>query len=256
VVYLTTDRKLAPSSILIAGLPVAATRRIESDFSVMPDGEHFLMVRAEPELLPDFPMGEPLHVVEHQDGAEAWREKFQGALQVDATARLRHLARLLPLSLDISLDGGDAPAVSAGQLSELAGAGISKTNAGIGAEVMSFNERYNAGRMAMVLWLMMGAVGFVLMIACVVPARKASRLDPLSALRARARITWHFAAGPQARWRDASDELYPRWYVRSEQQSQQACGPQPERARRRVGICFVVACGVVRGLCCCNSRNT
>ena len=60
-------------------------------------------------------------------------------------------------------------------------------------------------------------------------------------LRARARITWHFAAGPQARWRDASHELYPRWYVRSEQQSQRACGPQPEKARRRVGICFVAA---------------
>jgi hypothetical protein len=60
-------------------------------------------------------------------------------------------------------------------------------------------------------------------------------------LRARARITWHFAAGPQARWRDASDELYSRWHVRSEQQSQRACGPQPERARRRVGICFVAA---------------
>ena len=63
----------------------------------------------------------------------------------------------------------------------------------------------------------------------------------LALLRARARITWLFAAGPQARWRDASDELYPRWYVRSEQQSQRACGPQPERARRRVSICFVAA---------------
>ena len=62
-----------------------------------------------------------------------------------------------------------------------------------------------------------------------------------AALRARARITWHFAAGPQARWRGAGDELYPGWYVRSEQQSQRACGPQPERARRRGGICFVAA---------------
>jgi putative ABC transport system permease protein len=42
-----------------------------------------------------------------------------------------------------------------------------KTNAGIGAQVMSFNERYNAGRMTMVLWIMLGAVGFVLLIACV-----------------------------------------------------------------------------------------
>src|SRR6266700_6030414 len=60
-------------------------------------------------------------------------------------------------------------------------------------------------------------------------------------LRARAEITSHFAAGPQARWRGASDELYPGRYVRSEQQSQRACGPQPEGARRRAGICFVAA---------------
>ncbi len=52
-------------------------------------------------------------------------------------------------------------------------------------------------------------------------------------LRARAEITSHFAAGPQARWRGASDELYPGRYVRSEQQSQRACGPQPEGARRQ-----------------------
>src|SRR5207249_7341227 len=50
-------------------------------------------------------------------------------------------------------------------------------------------------------------------------------------LRARAEITSHFAAGPQARWRGASDELYPGRYVRSEQQSQRACGPQPTEAR-------------------------
>src|SRR5437773_12459534 len=48
-------------------------------------------------------------------------------------------------------------------------------------------------------------------------------------LRARAEITSHFAAGPQARWRGASDELYPGRYVRSEQQSQRACGPQARR---------------------------
>src|SRR5437667_11889085 len=60
-------------------------------------------------------------------------------------------------------------------------------------------------------------------------------------LRARAEITSHFAAGPQARWRGASDELYPGRYVRSEQQSQRACGPQPEGARRRAGICVVAA---------------
>ncbi len=42
-----------------------------------------------------------------------------------------------------------------------------KSNAGISAEVMSFNERFNAGEMKLVLWIMMGAVGFVLLIACV-----------------------------------------------------------------------------------------
>src|SRR6266704_3095821 len=60
-------------------------------------------------------------------------------------------------------------------------------------------------------------------------------LDPTGSkeLRARAEITSHFVAGPQARWRGASDELYPGRYVRSEQQSQRACGPQPEGARRQ-----------------------
>src|SRR5947208_1996594 len=58
----------------------------------------------------------------------------------------------------------------------------------------------------------------------------------LASLRARAEITSHFAAGPQARWRGASDELYPGRpgrYVRREQQSQRACGPQHEGARRQ-----------------------
>ncbi len=35
---------------------------------------------------------------------------------------------------------------------------------------------------------------------------------------------FHFAAGPQARWRGASDEQYPVRYVRSEQQSQRSAG--------------------------------
>src|SRR5438128_6878968 len=68
-----------------------------------------------------------------------------------------------------------------------------------------------------------------------------STLCRAGGLRARAEITSHFAAGPQARWRGASDELYPGRYVRSEQQSQRACGPQPGGARRRAGICFVAA---------------
>src|SRR5438876_3102796 len=69
----------------------------------------------------------------------------------------------------------------------------------------------------------------------------AVRSEEREELRARAEITSHFAAGPQARWRGASDELYPGRYVRSEQQSQRACGPQPAGARRRAGICGVAA---------------
>src|SRR5947207_4664790 len=60
-------------------------------------------------------------------------------------------------------------------------------------------------------------------------------------LRARAEITSHFAAGPQAHWQGASDELYPGRYVRSEQRSQRDCGPQPEGARRRGAVCVVGA---------------
>src|SRR6266568_547230 len=61
-------------------------------------------------------------------------------------------------------------------------------------------------------------------------------------LRARAEINSYFAAGPQARWRGASDGLYPGRYVRSEQQSQRACGPQTAGARRRrARIGFVAA---------------
>ncbi len=53
----------------------------------------------------------------------------------------------------------------------------------------------------------------------------------VATLRVRAEIGSHSAAGPQARWRGASDDAYPVRYVRSEQQSQRACGPQPEGAR-------------------------
>jgi hypothetical protein len=58
--------------------------------------------------------------------------------------------------------------------------------------------------------------------------------------RASAEITSHFAVGPQARWQGVSDE-HTVAYVRSEQRSQRACGPQPKGARRRAGICCVVA---------------
>lgn len=54
----------------------------------------------------------------------------------------------------------------------------------------------------------------------------------ISHFRARARIKSHSAAGPRARWRGASDDLYPGLYVRSEQQSLQDCGPQPLASAR------------------------
>ncbi len=65
---------------------------------------------------------------------------------------------------------GVTTARASSELKEIAGRlakEYPKTNAGTGACAMSFNERYNEGRMAMVLWIMMGAVGFVLLIACV-----------------------------------------------------------------------------------------
>src|SRR5437667_4263508 len=53
---------------------------------------------------------------------------------------------------------------------------------------------------------------------------------------------FHFAAGPQARWRGASDEQYPVRYVRSEQQSQRPAGRSHGGARwRRARIGFVAA---------------
>ena len=61
-------------------------------------------------------------------------------------------------------------------------------------------------------------------------------LQMSSGLRARAEINSH-CAGPQARWRGASRELYPGRYVRSEQQRQRACGAR----RRRARIGFVAA---------------
>ena len=76
---------------------------------------------------------------------------------------------------------------------------------------------------------------------CTIPGVR-FRSAPAKALaKGSRRNNSHFAAGPQARWRGASDELYPGRYVRSEQQSQRACGPQPVGARRRAGICFVAA---------------
>src|SRR5213595_1417608 len=46
------------------------------------------------------------------------------------------------------------------------------------------------------------------------------------------------APGPLAR---RERRAYPLRYVRSEQHSQRACGPQPGGARRRAGICGVAA---------------
>ncbi len=56
-------------------------------------------------------------------------------------------------------------------------------------------------------------------------------------------MTSHFAAGPQAGWQGASDEQYPVRYVRSEQRSQRACGPQPLGARRRASNVRAMAPG-------------
>ncbi len=58
---------------------------------------------------------------------------------------------------------------------------------------------------------------------------------PIRVLRARAEITSHFAAGPQTRWRGASNELYPGRYVRSEQQSLRAAARRGA-SRAKLGI--------------------
>src|SRR5213083_3419378 len=65
---------------------------------------------------------------------------------------------------------------------------------------------------------------------------KSARVRSIGVLRARAEINSHFVAGPQARWRGASDEQYPARYVRSEPQSERAVplrgrGARPELAR-------------------------
>jgi hypothetical protein len=66
------------------------------------------------ELLGDFPVGEALHVVEHQHGAEPGREQRDGPLQIDATTRLGLRGGPLPLPAHC----GDASAVPARQLPE------------------------------------------------------------------------------------------------------------------------------------------
>src|SRR6059036_3705237 len=65
-------------------------------------------------------------------------------------------------------------------------------------------------------------------------------------LRARAEITSHFAQASQARWRGASDELYPGRYVRSEQQSQRELRPAALWAAARRGA---AAKGAYRRCC-------
>ena len=74
------------------------------------------------------------------------------------------------LSVFARLGKGVPEAQASSELKEIAGQlaqEYPKTNAGISADAMSFSERYNGGRMKFVLWIMMGAVGFVLLIACV-----------------------------------------------------------------------------------------
>ncbi len=53
----------------------------------------------------------------------------------------------------------------------------------------------------------------------------------ITGLRARAEITLHFGCPAKRDWRGASDEQYPRRYVRSEQQSQRACPASGKGAR-------------------------
>src|SRR5213593_2456867 len=65
-----------------------------------------------------------------------------------------------------------------------------------------------------------------------------------SNLRARQEIRCTFCCwppGPLARRERRAYPLRPLRYVRSEQHSQRACGPQPGGARRRAGICGVAA---------------
>src|SRR6059036_3779507 len=75
-------------------------------------------------------------------------------------------------------------------------------------------------------------------------ATKTSRFFAFSRLRARQEIRCTFCCwppGPLARRERRAYPVCPVRYVRSEQHRQRACGPQPGGARRRAGICFVVA---------------
>src|SRR5438876_10500812 len=60
-------------------------------------------------------------------------------------------------------------------------------------------------------------------------------------LRARPRITFALCCGPPGPLARRERRAYPLRYVRSEQHSQRACGPQPGGARRRADICGVAA---------------
>jgi len=60
-------------------------------------------------------------------------------------------------------------------------------------------------------------------------------------LRARQEIRCTFCCWPPGPLARRERRAYPLRYVRSEQHSQRACGPQPGGARRRAGICGVAA---------------
>src|SRR5881296_1145983 len=62
-----------------------------------------------------------------------------------------------------------------------------------------------------------------------------------SLLRARQEIRCTFCCWPPGPLARRERRAYPLRYVRSEQHSQRACGPQPGGARRRAGICGVAA---------------
>src|SRR6266516_6758741 len=71
--------------------------------------------------------------------------------------------------------------------------------------------------------------------------RRPSPLSHMRVLRARQEIRCTFCCWPPGPLARRERRAYPLPYVRSEQHSQRACGPQPGGARRRAGICGVAA---------------
>src|SRR5213083_843056 len=76
---------------------------------------------------------------------------------------------------------------------------------------------------------------------CPIAVRNQRRSQLFCALRARQEIRCTFCCWPPGPLARRELRAYPLRYVRSEQRSQEACGPQPGGARRRAGICGVAA---------------